>query len=51
MVRRLVEMHGGHFMLDSTPGKGTIAKVHFNTDRIQDRIPSEQAAPAKLAQA
>ena len=50
MVRRLVEMHGGHFMLDSTPGKGTIAKVHFDTDRIQDRIPSEQAAQIKRAQ-
>lgn len=51
LVRRLVEMHGGHFTLDSTPGKGTLAKVHFDADRILNTIASERPAQAKRAQA
>ncbi len=34
LCKALIEAHGGRFQLDSEPGKGTAAIVHFPSDRL-----------------
>ncbi len=35
IVRNLIEMHGGHLQLESEPGRGTRASLHFPAYRLE----------------
>ena len=35
LTRRLIELHGGHLTLESAPGQGTTATLHFPPDRVE----------------
>jgi PAS domain S-box-containing protein len=35
IVKRLVEMHGGHIVLSSEPGEGTLVTIRFPAERLQ----------------
>jgi signal transduction histidine kinase len=35
LCKALIEAHGGRFELESTPGEGTVAIVHFPSDRLR----------------
>ena len=45
IVKRLIELHGGTFTLDSTSGRGTRARIHLPASSVVPELP-ELAAPA-----
>jgi signal transduction histidine kinase len=34
LVKKMIELHGGAFRLDSAPGAGTVATVTFPAERV-----------------
>ena len=47
LVKKMIELHGGSFSLESTPGQGTVATLVFPHDRvIQDSQPATPLAKA-----
>jgi two-component system cell cycle sensor histidine kinase PleC len=50
LVKKMIELHGGTFRLDSVPGAGTVATVTFPAGRV---VPAASAphAPIGLAEA
>jgi signal transduction histidine kinase len=37
LVKSLIELHGGRLVIDSAPGKGTIAALDFPPERVRAR--------------
>jgi signal transduction histidine kinase len=43
LVKKMIELHGGAFRLDSTPGAGTVATVTFPAGRVMPAAPAPHA--------